>query len=102
MGFHFHLGAGAAEGDLGGIGGVFSDEEIEDVDWLQIFDCGRWSGSFWRWVDDGDGVAIGIWSIFDEGVTGDAGGGAGDFDGFFGLFGGFLFVEGALVFLCFG
>ena len=102
--FHFHLGVCATEGYLGGIGGVFVDEEVKHVDWLGLFGRygGRRHGGFWGWIDECEGITgINVWRIFDVSLARSARRGCGDCDGFVGSFGGFFFVECALVFLCF-
>ena len=106
MRFHFHLGMTASEGDLGGIGGIFVHEEIEDIDGLGVL-CGNGGRRRWRfggWINDCNGIlGVGVEGIFNVGFAWHQGGGSRvDFDGFLELFRRFLFVEGALVLLRLG
>lgn len=86
MRFHFHLGMTASEGDLGGIGGIFVHEEIEDIDGLGVL-CGNGGRRRWRfggWFNDCNGIlGVGVEGIFHVGFAWYQGGGSRiDFDGF--------------------
>ena len=103
---HFHLGMTTAEGDFGSVGGIFVDEEIEDIDGLGILCGDRWRGRrcFWGRIDDCNGiVGVTVEGIFDVCFARYKGGWSRvDFDGFLELFRGLFFVESALVLLGLG
>lgn len=105
MGFHLHLGARAAEGDVGGVGSVFIDEEVKDINRLSVFgrNCRRWGWSFWRRFNNCDGILIvAIEGVFNVGFARDEGGGCrADLDSLLGLLGRLLLVEGTLILLRF-
>ena len=78
MRFHLHLGMTASDGDFGGIGGVFVNKEVEDVDRLGVLRGygGRRGRCFWGRINNGNGIlGVAVKGIFDVGFAGYEGGG---------------------------
>ena len=76
--FHLHLGMTASDGDFGGIGGVFVNKEVEDVNRLGVLRGygGRRGRCFRERINDGNGIlGVAVKGIFDVGFAGYEGGG---------------------------